>query len=64
MLIMHLCVRGIYVGHVFVCYNYRFWSCIFVLGVSMLVMCMCSRGIHFSHVFVCRGILVDHVFVC
>jgi hypothetical protein len=25
MLVMYLCVRGIHVGHVFVCYGYRCW---------------------------------------
>ena len=37
MLVMYLCVRGIDVGHVFVCEGYRCWSYICVLGVSMLV---------------------------
>jgi hypothetical protein len=61
---MHLCVRGIDVGHVFVCYfidvghvfvcvGYRCWSCICVIGVSILVMYLCVRGIDVGHVSVC-----------
>jgi hypothetical protein len=38
MLIMYLCVRGTDVGHIFVCWRYRCWSCISVVGISMLVM--------------------------
>jgi hypothetical protein len=53
MLVMYLCVRGIDVGHVFVCYGYRCWSCICVLGVYMLVMHLFVRGIDVGHVFVC-----------
>jgi hypothetical protein len=64
MLFMHLCVSGIDVGHVSVCYvidvghvfvcvGYRCWSCICVLGVSMLVMYLCYRGIDVGHAFVC-----------
>jgi hypothetical protein len=41
MLVMHLCVRGVNVAHVF------------VLGVSMLVMYSCVRGIDVGRVFVC-----------
>jgi hypothetical protein len=33
MLGMHLCVRGIDVGHVFMCEVHRCWSCISALGV-------------------------------
>ena len=53
MLVMHLCVRGIDIGHVFVCEGYRYWSCICVLGVQMLVMYLCVNGIDVGHVFVC-----------
>ena len=52
MLFMYLCVRGIDVVHVCVCYGYRCWSCICVLGVSMLVMYLCVRGIDVGHLFV------------
>jgi hypothetical protein len=51
-LVMYLCVSGIDVGHVFVGYGYRCWSCICVLGVSMLVMYLCVRGIDVGHVCV------------
>jgi hypothetical protein len=54
MLVMCLCVRGIDVGHVYVCDGYRCWSCICVIGVSMLVMYLCARGIDVVHVFVCE----------
>jgi hypothetical protein len=53
MLVMFLCVRVIDVGHIFVCYGYRCWSCICVLGVWMLVMYLCVRVIDVGHVFVC-----------
>jgi hypothetical protein len=53
MLVMYLCVRGTDVGHKFVCYGYRCWSFICVLGVSMLVMYLCVRGNDVGHVFVC-----------
>ena len=64
MLVMYLCVMGIDVGHVFVCYGYRCWtficvigyrgwSCIYMLGASMLVMYLCVRGIDVCHVLVC-----------
>jgi hypothetical protein len=39
---MYLCVRGIDVGHVFVCE-----------GVSMYVMYLCVRGIAVGHILVC-----------
>jgi hypothetical protein len=52
MLVMYLCIMGIDVDLVFVCYGYRFWSCICELGVSMLVMYLCIRGIDVGHVFV------------
>jgi hypothetical protein len=55
MLVMHLCVMVIDVGHVFVCVGYRCWSCICVCGLSMLVMYLCVRGIDVGHVFVCEG---------
>ena len=75
MLVMHLCVSGIDVVHVFVFKGHRCWSCICVLGLSLLVMYLfvrvsrlimylCARGIDVGHVFVCRGIHVGHVFVC
>ena len=51
MLVMYLCVRGIDVGHVFVCEGYRRWSFICV-RVSMLVMYLCVMGIDVGHVFV------------
>ena len=53
MFVMHLCVRGIDVDYVFVCYGYRCWTCIFVLVGSMLVMYMCVRGIDVRHAHVC-----------
>ena len=53
MLVIYLCVRGIDVGHIFVCERNRCSSCICVLGVSMLVMYLCVRGIDVGHVFVC-----------
>jgi hypothetical protein len=52
MLVMYLCVRGIDVGHVFVCEGYRCWSYICVLGVSMLVKYLCVRSIDVGHAFV------------
>ena len=52
MLVIYLCVRGIDFGRVFVCYGYRCWSCIFVLGVSMLVIYLCFSGIYVGSVFV------------
>ena len=53
MLVMYLCVRGIDVGHLFVCEGYRCWSYICVLGVSMLVMYLCVIGIDVGPIFVC-----------
>ena len=53
MLVMYLCVRGIDVGHVFMCLGYRCWSCIYVLEVSMLVMYLCVRDIDVGHIFMC-----------
>jgi hypothetical protein len=53
MLVMHLCVRVIDVGHVFECVGYQCCSCICVLGVSMLVMYLCVIGIDVGHAFVC-----------
>ena len=53
MLVMYLCVRGIHVGHAFVCKGYRCLSCICVLGVSMLVMYLCYTGVDDGHIFVC-----------
>jgi hypothetical protein len=53
MLDMYLLARGIDVGQVFVCYWYRLWLCIYVLGVSMLVLYLCVRGIDGVGVFVC-----------
>jgi hypothetical protein len=53
MLVMYLCARGVDVGHVFVCYGYRCWCCVCVLGVSMLVMYLCVSGIDGGCVFVC-----------
>jgi hypothetical protein len=53
MMVIYLCVRGIDVGHVFVCEKYRCWSCICVLWVSMLVMYLCVRVINVGLVFVC-----------
>jgi hypothetical protein len=53
MLVAYVCMRGIYVGLVFVCEGYRCWSCICVLGVQMLVMYLFVRGIDVGHVFVC-----------
>jgi hypothetical protein len=44
MLVMYLCVRGIDVGHVFMCEGYRCWSGICVLEVYDV-----------GHVFVCEG---------
>jgi hypothetical protein len=41
MLVMHLCVRGVDVGQVF------------VLAVSMLVLYLCVLVIDVCHVFVC-----------
>ena len=53
MLVIYLCVKGIDVGHLFVCLGYRCWSFICVLVVSMLVMYLCVRGIDVGHVFLC-----------
>jgi hypothetical protein len=53
MLVMFLCVRGIDVGHDFVCEGYRCWSYICVLRVSMLLMYLCVRGVDVGHAFVC-----------
>ena len=64
MLISYLCVRGFYVGHVFVCEGYICWSCICVLGVSMLVMYLCARGIDVVIYLCVSGIDAGHVFVC
>jgi uncharacterized membrane protein len=52
MFVMYLCAIGIDVGHVFVCYSYRCWSCICGLYVSMLVMYLWVIGIDVGHVFV------------
>ena len=52
MLVMYLWVIGIDVGHVFVGYRYRCWSCICGLKVSMLVMYLWVIGIDVDHVFV------------
>ena len=52
MLVMHLCVRGIDVGHISVCERYRCWSCI------------CVSDIDVGHAFVCKGYRCCHVFVC
>jgi hypothetical protein len=53
MLVMYLCVIGIDVGHIFVCYRYRWWSCICGLLVSMFFMYFWIIGIDVDHVFVC-----------
>ena len=53
MLVMYLCIRGIDVGHVFMCYGYRCSSCVCELGVSMLVMYLCIRDNDVDLVFVC-----------
>jgi hypothetical protein len=50
MLVMYLWVIGIDVGHVFVGYRYRCWSCICGLLVSMLVMYFWGIGIDVGHV--------------
>jgi hypothetical protein len=63
MLVMHLCLRGIDVGHAFVCKGYRCWSCICLLGyrcwsctcvcwLSMLAIYLCDRGIDVGRVSV------------
>ena len=44
MLVMHLGVRVIDVGNVFVCVGYRCSSCICVCWLSMLVMYLSARG--------------------
>jgi hypothetical protein len=73
MLVMYLCVRGIDVGHgfvckvidvrhVFVCVGYRCWSSICEVGVSMLVMYLCVSGIDVGHAFVCKGYRWDNIF--
>jgi hypothetical protein len=64
MLIIHLCVMSIDVGHVFLCLGYQYWSCISVprhrcwscicvLVVSMLDVYLCVRCIAVGYVFVC-----------
>jgi hypothetical protein len=53
MFVMYLCVIGIDVGHAFVGYRYRCWSCICGLYVSMLVMYLWVIGIDVGHVCVC-----------
>jgi hypothetical protein len=53
MLVIYLCVRSVDIGHVFVCYGYRCWLRICVIGVSMSVMHLCVSGIDVGHVFVC-----------
>jgi hypothetical protein len=66
MLEIHLCLRGIDVGHVSVCEGYGCWSCICLLDyrcwscicecwLSMLVMYLCVRCIDVGHVSVCEG---------
>ena len=55
MLLVYLFVRGIGVGHAFMCEGYRCFSCICVLEVSMLVMYFCVSGIDVGLVFVCEG---------
>jgi hypothetical protein len=52
MLVMYLCVSGVDVGHVFVCYGCQCWSCMCV-WVSMLVMYLCVRDTDVIHAFVC-----------
>ena len=61
---MHLCLRGINVAHVFMCYGYRCWSCIYVYGVSMLVMYLCVRGIDVVSCICVRGVLMLVVYLC
>ena len=61
---MYFCVRGIDVDHSFVCYGYRCWTCICVLGVSLLVMYLCVRVSRLVMYLFVRGIDVGHVFVC
>jgi hypothetical protein len=51
MLVMHLWVIGIDVGHVFVGYRYRCWSCICGLLVWMFFMYFWVIGIDVGHVF-------------
>ena len=64
MLDVYLCISGIDVGRVFVCYWYRLWFCICVLGVSMLVMYLCFK-VSMLVMYLCvRGIDVGRVFVC
>jgi hypothetical protein len=43
MLVMHLCVRGVDVGHVFMCYGYQCWSCMCVFGYRCWL-CICVLG--------------------
>ena len=63
MLLMHLCVKGIDVGHVFVRVGFRCWPCICVLGVSMLVMDLFVR-LSMLVMYLCLlDIDVGHVFV-
>jgi hypothetical protein len=50
MLVIYLCVRGIDVGHVFVCDWYRCWSYICVLGVSILFL---STNLIFAFRIIC-----------
>ena len=75
MLVVYLFAKDIDVDHVFVCFVYRCWSCICVLGVSMLVMYLCIRGIDVTScicvlgvsllvMYLCvRGIDIGHAFV-
>ena len=51
MLVMYLWVISFDVGHVFVCYRYRCWSCICGLLVSMFFMYFWVIGIDVGHVF-------------
>jgi hypothetical protein len=64
MLVVYLCVRGIEVGHVFVCYGYPCWTCICVLEVLLLVMYLCVRVSRLVMYLFVRDIDVGHVFVC
>jgi hypothetical protein len=52
MFFMYFWVIDIDVGHVFLGYRYRCWSCICGLCVSMLVIYVCIIGIDIGHVFV------------
>jgi hypothetical protein len=51
--VIYFCVRGIDVGHIFVCEGYQCCSCICVFGVLMLVMYLFVRGIDVVCLFVC-----------